>query len=167
MVRNQGDGVQPEPRADPTGSVDLCVHSAGRAPKDQRPDGNSKTLDPKPWIQNPGSKTLDPKPWIQNPGSKTLANHNKHHQTNDDGTTWALAILRRGYFPQPGVVAHATTPGGRPHRAPILKGLLSTPHVTFADSLLILTSRRKEPLSRFRSGGDRVPRVAAGGTTRG
>jgi len=108
-----------------------------------------------------------PKPWIQNPGSKTLANHNKHHQTNDDGTTWALAIPRRGYFPQPGVVAHATTPGGRPHRAPILKGLLSTPHVTFADSLLILTSRRKEPLSRFRSGGDRVPRVAAGGTTRG
>jgi hypothetical protein len=108
-----------------------------------------------------------PKPWIQNPGSKTLANHNKHHQTNDDGTTWALAIPRRGYFPQPGVVAHATTPGGRPHRAPIVKGLLSTPAITFA---VHRYSGPRVERNRFQGSGavgDRVPRVAAGGTTRG
>ncbi len=39
------------------------------------------------------------------PGSKIHANHNEQHHTHDNGTMWAMAIPRRGYFPQPGVVA--------------------------------------------------------------
>ena len=115
---------------------------------------------PTTWIENPLRGTTN------NITPKTTPCPRQRH-TQDNCTTWALAIPRRGYFPQPGVVAHATTPGGRPHRAPIVKGLLSTPAITFA---VHRYSGPRVERNRFQGSGavgDRVPRVAAGGTTRG
>ena len=90
---------------------------------------------PTTWIENPLRGTTN------NITPKTTPCPRQRH-TQDNCTTWALAIPRRGYFPQPGVVAHATTPGSHPHHD------LYPVRIAFHTRLMIGDRSLSEPASK-------------------
>jgi hypothetical protein len=76
-------------------------------------------------------------------------------------------LPRKGYFPQPGVVAQATTPGRHPHHDLYPVRIAFDTRSDACGSILERTHGERNHFQGSGRVGDRVPRVAAEAATRG
>ena len=76
-------------------------------------------------------------------------------------------LPRRGYFPQPGVVAQATTPGRDPHQDLYPVRIAFHTRSDTSGSILVRTHGERNHFQGAGPVGARVPRVAAEAATRG